>query len=1088
MIGNKKILIVFSICALFLSLFGSNKAYADSGHYLIDFGSSTNQTSTTGWNNITETTPADTNTSVGLVDDAGGSTGLSLKFSTLFMSNVTGTPGCGANVGGATNSSVYPSSATGDSLYNSGVSGNVCGAVVHPNAVFTISGLDQYSNYDFTFYASRTGVGDNRSTDYGLSASNSTTVVLNPSNNVNTVVTASAITPNSDGTVTITVSADAANNNSFHYNYLGVMDITKHTVAPVAPGAPTSVIATAGNTTASVSFTAPGSTGGASITGYTVTSIPSGGTDSNAGSTSLTHTITGLTNGTSYTFTVTATNIAGTGAASTASNAVTPSVPPSVNAGSSQSITIPTHSVTLSGTATPTNATISSYAWTEVTTLGSTISSPTSATTTVTDLTVGTYTFRLSATDSNGNTGSSTVTVTVNAANVSSTPAKKIVVMGSSSAYGNGASTQSKAWAYLFQSYTQSLNASDTVVNLAVPGYTTYQEVPTGTTVPGGRPSPDTNANITKALSYNPDAIILNLPTNDAANGYTLSETESNFQLIAATAAAANVPIWITTSQPRTSGMNGAALTNIMSLRDWITSTYGTRSIDFWSTIANSDGTIASAYDAGDGIHVNDAGHQKLFSRVVASGLINNLYLTPGIVITSPVAAVNVTGTISLSANASDSTNGIGGVTFKVDGTTVGSEITVPTSGSTYSTTYNASSLSSGNHTISAVARNTVNNTTTASVVVTVAAPLISAINQTPTANSVTITWTTDIAANSAVSYGPTSSYGTTTSTTDNSPKVTSHSVTISSLTACTTYHYAVTSVSANALSTTSGQQVFYTTGCTSDAQIAVSIDNSVATSGGTVTMVAGSDGVTLVAPTSYNPSPLVFQAKMFDNTDYFAGTTKPTGVTATTTPVYNIKAIDNSGALVTTFTTPLSVTLKFTDAEVTGLDTSTLTIYRYDSGVWTQLSGCTVDVGAHTVTCATTHFSDFALFGNAPVVYVPIVSYGGHGIMPLPTTETQAIVQTPTIQQPTLVSYTFTKKLTLGMKDPEVKELQEYLNKSGFLVAKTGAGSVRNETTYFGTATRAALIKFQKAHSIVPANGVLSSKTRKYIESLLVK
>jgi hypothetical protein len=69
------------------------------------------------------------------------------------------------------------------------------------------------------------------------------------------------------------------------------------------PGAPTIVSTSAGNHQAVVAFTAPAS-GGSAITGYTVTSNPAGGVDSDAGSTALLHTVAGLTNGTVYTFTV----------------------------------------------------------------------------------------------------------------------------------------------------------------------------------------------------------------------------------------------------------------------------------------------------------------------------------------------------------------------------------------------------------------------------------------------------------------------------------------------------------------------------------------------------------------------------------------------------------------------------------------------------------------------------------------------------------------------------------------------------------------------------------------------------------------
>ena len=95
--------------------------------------------------------------------------------------------------------------------------------------------------------------------------------------------------------------------------------------ASTVPGAPTSVSATAGNGQATVSFTAPASTGGMPITSYTVTSSPGGFTASGASSPIV---VTGLTNGTAYTFTVVATNVVGSGTASAASNSVSPNAGP----------------------------------------------------------------------------------------------------------------------------------------------------------------------------------------------------------------------------------------------------------------------------------------------------------------------------------------------------------------------------------------------------------------------------------------------------------------------------------------------------------------------------------------------------------------------------------------------------------------------------------------------------------------------------------------------------------------------------------------------------------------------------------------
>jgi hypothetical protein len=95
---------------------------------------------------------------------------------------------------------------------------------------------------------------------------------------------------------------------------------------PTIPAAPSSVRATAGNASASISWTAPSNDGGSPITGYRVVASP-GGQQVTTSGTSRTATVSGLTNGTTYSFTVTAINAVGAGPASSASNAVTPVAP-----------------------------------------------------------------------------------------------------------------------------------------------------------------------------------------------------------------------------------------------------------------------------------------------------------------------------------------------------------------------------------------------------------------------------------------------------------------------------------------------------------------------------------------------------------------------------------------------------------------------------------------------------------------------------------------------------------------------------------------------------------------------------------------
>ncbi len=82
----------------------------------------------------------------------------------------------------------------------------------------------------------------------------------------------------------------------------------------------------------------------------------------------------------------------------------------------------------------------------------------------------------------------------------------------------------------------------------------------------------------------------------------------------------------------------------------------------------------------------------------------------------------------------------------------------------------------------------------------------------------------------------------------------------------------------------------------------------------------------------------------------------------------------------------------------------------------------------------------------------------------------------------PSTTTPLFTRDLKLGLVGEDVKALQIYLNTHGFPLTTTGAGSPQNETTTFGPLLKSALIKFQIANKITPAEGYFGERTRKFV------
>ncbi len=246
--------------------------------------------------------------------------------------------------------------------------------------------------------------------------------------------------------------------------------------------------------------------------------------------------------------------------------------------------------------------------------------------------------------------------------------------------------------------------------------------------------------------------------------------------------------------------------------------------------------------------------------------------------------------------------------------------------------------------------------------------PGISSVAATTTATTATITWSTDENASSQVDYGPTASYAASTTEADTSPRVTSHSVVLTSLVSCSMYHYRVHSSDASLNESTSTDASFFTAGCTGSAAVTTSTQATVATSTGGILSLSGSSStITLAVPAGFAASAATFQIKQLATSSVILAAGSPSGAAVVGNFVYDLKALTGATTTLSSFTASPTITISYTAADVTGLDESGLAIYRYDGSSWIALTGCSVDTSAKTVTCTTPGFSVFGIFWTSP-------------------------------------------------------------------------------------------------------------------------
>ena len=189
------------------------------------------------------------------------------------------------------------------------------------------------------------------------------------------------------------------------------------------------------------------------------------------------------------------------------------------------------------------------------------------------------------------------------------------VFLGSSTTAGFTTSSPSQAWVSRLASSLTGRGV--TIVNIAVPGAVTYDWMPLSAPVPPGRPRPMPAHNIDAAMAERPSLVLLNATTNDLAANYSIDETEANLLAIRAIAVAGGATVMMLSTQPRNLSDTDRARLQVIDAR--LASGFGGCFVDIRTPLAGPDNRLAAAFDSGDGIHPNDAGHDVIFRRVDAA-------------------------------------------------------------------------------------------------------------------------------------------------------------------------------------------------------------------------------------------------------------------------------------------------------------------------------------------------------------------------------------------------------------------------------------------------------------------------------------
>ena len=404
------------------------------------------------------------------------------------------------------------------------------------------------------------------------------------------------------------------------------------------------------------------------------------------------------------------------------------------------------------------------------------------------------------------------------------------------------------------------------------------------------------NANMGSELTAGPYAIVWN--TTGVPNGsHTLSAVARDAAGNTATSDVVAVTVNNDITPPVLSGVAASSIGPNTATIAWTTNEPGTSRVEYgpttsYGSLTPLDSSLVTAHSVTvSALTPSTLYHYRARSRDAAGNLAVSgdfTFLTlpppdttpPAVSMTAPAANSSVSGTIAVTATASDDV-GVASVQFKLNGANLGPVDTT----NTYSISWDTTTVGNGSYTLTAVARDAAGNAaTSAGITVTVnndlTPPVLSGVTASATGPaSATITWTTDEPADSQVEYGLTTGYGSASAL--DAGKVTAHTVSLTGLAAGSLYHYRVKSKDAAGNLAVSSDAVFTTAPAPDTTPPTVVITAPAANSS-----VSGT--VTVTASASDNIGVASIQFKLDDANLGAEITTPPYTFTWNTTTVAN--------------------------------------------------------------------------------------------------------------------------------------------------------------------------------------------------------